>query len=129
MTELLHTDGLIRRLRRGAPLELEVERVRLPRFTEIREVDQKEYGHKGKEPFVIARSRTATWALWPITKRGPFDVKDADHFLKLVASVQAQYADKPVKGYVITMGPVAIESREKLAAGGHIVSAVLEKSA
>ncbi len=128
MNELLQADGLIRRLRRGAPLELEVERVRLPRFTEIREVDQKEFGHKGKEPIVIARSRTATWALWPIAKRGTFELKDADHFLKIVASVQAQYADKPVKGYVITLGPVATESREKLAAGGHVVSAVVEKS-
>jgi hypothetical protein len=97
VNELLQSDGLMRRLRRGAPLELEAERVRLPRFTEIREFEQKEFGQKGKEPIVVARSRTATWALWPIAKKSPFEVRDAERFLSLVASV-----------------------------GGHVVSNVLE---
>jgi hypothetical protein len=115
----------MRRLRRGAPLELDVERVRLPRFTEIREVDQKEFGQKGKEPIVVARSRTATWALWPVAKRSAFEVRDAEHFLKLVASVQAQHPEKPVKGYVLTMGPISDDSRARLAAGGHVVSTIV----
>lgn len=125
MNELLQSDGLMRRLRRGAPLELEVERVRLPRFTEIREFEQAEFGHKGREPIVVAKSRTATWALWPIAKRSAFEVRDADHFLKLVASVQAQNPDKPVKGYVLTVGPISDDSRAKLATGGHVVSTVV----
>jgi hypothetical protein len=114
----------MRRLRKGAPLELEAERVRLPRFTEIREFDPKELGQKGREPIVVAKSRTATWALWPIAKRGTFEVRDADQFLRVVASVQAQHPEKPVKGYVLTMGPIAEDSRAKLAAGGHVVSTV-----
>jgi hypothetical protein len=114
----------MRRLRKGAPLELAAERVRLPRFTEIREIELRELGHKGKEPVVVAKSRTATWALWPIAKRSAFEVRDADQFLKVVASVQAQHPDKPVKGYVLTMGPITEDSRAKLAAGGHIVSTV-----
>jgi hypothetical protein len=129
VNELLQSDGLMRRLRRGAPLELDVERVRLPRFTEIREVDQKEFGHKGKEPLVVARSRTATWALWPVAKRSAFEVRDAEHFLKLVASVQAQHPEKPVKGYVLTMGPISDDSRAKLAAGGHVVSTIVGATA
>ena len=124
MNELLQSDGLVRRLRKGAPLELEVERVRLPRFTEIREIDPKDLGQKGKEPIIVAKSRTATWALWSIAKRSAFEVRDADEFLKVVASVQAQCPDKPVKGYVLTLGPISPDSRAKLAAGGHVVSAV-----
>jgi hypothetical protein len=119
----------MRRLRRGAPLELEVERVRLPRFTEIREFEQAEFGQKGREPLVIAKSRTATWALWPIAKRSAFEVRDAEHFLKLVASVQAQHPEKPVKGYVLTVGPITDDSRARLAAGGHVVSTVVETGA
>jgi hypothetical protein len=119
----------MRRLRRGAPLELDVERVRLPRFTEIREIDQKEFGQKGKEPVVVARSRTATWALWPVAKRSTFEVRDAEHFLKLVASVQAQHPEKPVKGYVLTMGPISDDSRARLAAGGHVVSTIVGTTA
>jgi hypothetical protein len=126
VNELLQSDGLMRRLRRGAPLELEAERVRLPRFTDIREFEQREFGQKGKEPLVVARSRTATWALWPIAKKSAFEVRDADHFLKLVASVQAQHPEKPVKGYVLTVGPISDDSRAKLALGGHVVSTVVD---
>jgi hypothetical protein len=129
VNELLQSDGLMRRLRRGAPLDLDVERVRLPRFTEIRECEQQEFGHKGKEPLVVAKSRTATWALWPIAKRSVFEVRDAEHFLKLVASVQAQHPEKPVKGYVLTVGPISDDSRARLAAGGHVVSTVVSAEA
>ena len=123
VNELMHTDSLMEHLRKGAPLDLEAERVRLPRFTEIRECNPSEFGQKGKEPFVLARCRTATWAIVPVSKRTSFDHKDADAFLKLVQSVAEQNPGKPVKGYVITSGPIANDSKVKLAAAGHVVSA------
>jgi hypothetical protein len=129
VNELLQSDGLMRRLRQGAPLDLDVERVRLPRFTDIREIDQKDLGQKGKEPLIVARSRTATWALWPVAKRSSFEVRDAEHFLKIVASIQAQHPEKPVKGYVLTQGPISNDSRAKLAAGGHVVSTIVGATA
>lgn len=123
VNELMYTDSLMEHLRKGAPLDLEAERVRLPRFTEIRECSPAEFGQKGKEPFVLARCRTATWAIVPVSKRGSFDTKDADAFLKLVQSVADQNPGKPVKGYVITSGPIANDSKVKIAAAGHVVSA------
>ncbi len=55
MSELLQSEGLIRRLKKGAPILLHKETVRLPRFTEIKEVDQKDVGGKGKASAVHPR--------------------------------------------------------------------------
>jgi len=125
-SELLDTDGLIRRLKKGAPLRLEKETIRLPRFTEIREVDQSELGGKGKETLVIARARTATWALMPWPKRTAFGQKDAQAFLGMVAKIQEQNPQKPVKGYVLTSTAIKDEITSLLEAGGHLASAVAE---
>lgn len=124
-SELLDADGLIRRLKKGAPLLLEKETVRLPRFTEIREVDQSEIGGKGRETLVIARARTATWAMLPWGKKS-FAEKDAKAFLDLVATIQEQNPQKPVKGYVLTPGAVNDSVSSLLEAGGHLLSAVAE---
>ena len=125
-SELLDTDGLIRRLKKGAPLLLEKETVRLPRFTEIREVDQSEIGGKGRETLVIARARTATWALMPWTRKAPFGEKDANAFLEMVATLQEQNPQKPVKGYVLTSADVKEDIASLLAADGHLASQVAE---
>ncbi len=125
-SELLDTDGLIRRLKKGAPLLLEKETVRLPRFTEIREVEQSEIGGKGQETLVIARARTATWAMMPWKKKTSFGTKDAEAFLKMVAILQEQNPQKPVKGYVLTGGAINDAISSMLEAGGHLASAVAE---
>ena len=125
-SELLDADGLIRRLKKGAPLLLEKETVRLPRFTEIKEVDQSEVGGTGPETLVIARARTATWALMPWTRKAAFAAKDAQAFLEIVATLQGQNPQKPVKGYVLTPGAVKDEIASLLEPGGHLASAVAE---
>lgn len=126
MNDLLSSDGLIQRLKKGAPLMLERETVRLPRFTEIKEIDPRDLGAKGKDPLVLARARTATWALLPWPKKTGFTKKDAEAFMGMVEILQQQNPQKPVKGYVITSGPVKEEGAVLLEAGGHLASAVAE---
>lgn len=126
MSELLDSENLVRRLKKGAPLVLEKETVRLPRFTEIREIDQKDLGGKGKELIVLARSRTATWALLPWTKKAGFGAKDAKAFLDMVDIIQQQNPQKPVKGYVITAGPVKEDGAVILEKLGHLASCAAE---
>lgn len=125
-SDLLDPDGLIRRLKKGAPLVLAEETVRLPRFTEIREIDQRDIGGSGKDPLVVARSRTATWALMPWTRRASFGVKEAKSFLELMAALQQQSPQKPVKGYVLTSGSVKPETLDILRENGHLVSGIGE---
>lgn len=124
--ELMTTDGLIRRLKKGSPIVLEKETIRLPRFTEIREVEQKEIGGRGKENLVIARSRTATWAMMPWPRKAGFALKDAKSFMTLVEAIQQQNPHKPVKGYVLTTGPVKDDCAHLLAEEGHLASVVAE---
>ena len=88
--ELLHSEGLIRRLKKGSPIVLEKETIRLPRFTEIKEVDQQEVGGAGKDTLVVARSRTATWALLPWPKKGAFALKDAVQYLSKATAVDKE---------------------------------------
>lgn len=125
-SELLEADSLIRRLKKGAPLHLEKETVRLPRFTEIREVDQSEVGGRGKEPLVIARARTATWVLLPSRKKTGVTLKDARSFKKLLDALQEQNPQKPVKGYLLTSGAVKDEATRLLEPEGHLASTVAE---
>lgn len=127
MSELLQSEGLIRRLKKGAPILLHKETVRLPRFTEIKEVDQKDVGGKGKEPIVLARSRTATWALLPWMKKSGFDAKDAAAFLKMCDALQLQHPAKPVKGYVlVASGSVDDKGAALLEQKGHVASTLAE---
>lgn len=126
LSELLDPEGLIRRLKKGSPIVLEKETIRLPRFTEIREIEQSEIGGKGKETLVIARSRTATWAMLPWPKKGGFALKDAKAFVKLVEALQQQNPQKPVKGYVLTSGPVKDDGAALLSEGGHLASTIAE---
>lgn len=127
MSELLHSDGLIRRLKKGSPIVLQKETIRLPRFTEIKEVDQKDIGGKGKDALVLARSRTATWALLPWPKKSGFDLKDAQGFLKMVETLQLQNPQKPIKGYVlVATGPVEDKGAALLEEKGHLASTIAE---
>lgn len=127
MSELMNSDGLIRRLKKGAPIITKKETIRLPRFTEIKEVDQKEIGGRGKEPLVLARSRTATWALMPWSKKNGFDLKDAQAFMKMVEFLQQQNPQKPIKGYVlVAAGPVEDRGAALLEEKGHLASAIAE---
>ena len=126
MSELLDPDGLIRRLKRGAPLLLAAETVRLPRFTEIKEMSAADLGAPGTETFVVARSRTATWAMLPLAAKRRFSKKDAEAFLQVIEALQVQSPQKPVKGYVISQTPLAPEISQLFGPGGHVASAVAE---
>ncbi len=126
LSELLTTDGIIRRLKKGAPILLEKETIRLPRFTEIREIDQKDLGGKGKDPVVMAKSRTATWALLPWPKKAGFALKDAQAFMAMVGTLQTQNPQKPIKGYVLVDGPVEEKGAALLSEKGHLASTIVE---
>lgn len=127
LSELMNCEGLIRRLKKGAPILLQKETVRLPRFTDIKEVNQKEIGGKGKDPMVVARSRTATWALLPWSKKTGFDFKDAESFMKMCEALQQQNPAKPVKGYVLVgAGSVEDKGAVLLQQNGHLASALAE---
>src|SRR5262245_45205534 len=123
----MHSEGLIRRLKKGAPIVLHKETIRLPRFTEIKEVDQKDVGGKGKEPIVVARSRTATWALLPWLKKSGFDSKDAQAFIRMCDALQQQHPAKPGKGYVlVASGTVEDHGAALLEEKGHLASTIAE---
>ena len=126
MSELMHSEGLIRRLKKGSPILLEKETIRLPRFTEIKEVEPTDIGGKGKEPIVVARSRTATWALLPWPKKSGFNAKDADAFLKMVGVLQQQNPQKPIKGYVLVQGAVKDDGAALLEKQGHLARTIAE---
>ena len=79
---------------------------------------------KGKDPLLVCLSRTHTWAFWPLRSTAPFGDKDTDRFLKLVVAVQAKHPEKPIKGVVLTGGPVSADCRERLTKAGHVVSQV-----
>ena len=126
LSELMDSEGLIRRLKKGSPIVLEKETIRLPRFTEIKEVEPSDIGGKGKDPLVVARSRTATWALLPWPKKSGFSAKDAAGFLQMVGVLQQQNPQKPVKGYVLAQGPVKDDGAALLEKEGHLASTVAE---
>ncbi len=126
LSELMYSEGLIRRLKKGSPIVLEKETVRLPRFTEIKEIEPSDIGGKGKDPLVVARSRTATWALLPWPKKAGFNAKDADAFLNMVGVIQQQNPHKPVKGYVLAQGPVKDDGAALLEKQGHLASTIAE---
>jgi hypothetical protein len=124
--ELLSSDGLIRRLKKGSPILLEKETIRLPRFTEIREVESGDIGGSAGETIVLARSRTATWALLPWPKKTGFALKDAKGFLSMLGVLQQQNPAKPVKGYVLAFGPVKDDGAKLLEQEGHLASVIAE---
>jgi hypothetical protein len=126
LSELLTTDGIIRRLKKGAPIILQAETIRLPRFTEIREIEQKDLGGKGKDPVVMAKSRTATWALLPWPKKSGFAFKDAQTVAAMLGTLQAQNPQKPIKGYVLVEGLVEAKGAALLAEKGHLASTIAE---
>ena len=80
-------------------------------------------GGKGKDTLVIARSRTATWAMMPISRKAAFGKKDAEAFLQLVEELQRQSPQKPVKGYVLTAGTIKQERSDLLEQGGQLWNA------
>ena len=125
--ELLCSDGLIRRLKKGSPIVLEKETIRLPRFTEIKEIEPEDVGGEAPEPIVLARSRTATWALLPWPKKTGFALKDAKGFLSMLGVLQQQNPAKPVKGYVLAQGPVKDAGAKLLEKEGHLASMVAER--
>lgn len=124
--ELLSSDGLIRRLKKGAPIVLKKETIRLPRFTEIREIEPSEIGGTGREPLILARSRTATWALLPWPNKTGFALKDAKGFLSMLGVLQQQHPSRTIKGYVLASGPVKDDGAKLLEQEGHLASMVAE---
>ncbi|HGY92008.1 MAG TPA: hypothetical protein ENK43_12635 [Planctomycetes bacterium] len=119
MNQFLESRELVRRLKQGAPIEVDGEVVRLPRFAEIQEMDPEELGGKGDQDVIIAKARTATWCLWPLDRRSKFSKKDGECFLSMLDAVQENIPQKPVMGWVFTTGPVADESRKALEDKGH----------
>ena len=124
--ELLSSDGIIRRLKKGSPIVTEKETIHLPRFTEIWEIESGDVGRSAGETIVMARSRTATWALLPWPKKTGFALKDAKGFLSMLGVLQQQNPAKPVKGYVLTSGPVKDDGAKLLEQEGHLASVVAE---
>jgi hypothetical protein len=120
----LESRELIRRLKEGSPIEAEGDVVRLPRFTEIKEAEPEDFGVRAQDELIVAKARTATWCLWPINRRARFQAKDGDKFLKILDGVQEEHPDKPVKGWVLTTGPVCDETRSRLNESGHRINRI-----
>ncbi|MCA9319327.1 MAG: hypothetical protein KDB53_01265 [Planctomycetes bacterium] len=122
--QFLESRELIRRLKEGSPIEIDGDCVRLPRFAEIKETCPSDFGAKGNADLIVAKARTATWCLWPVDRKTKFSKKDGERFLAILDAVQESIPQKPVKGWVLTTGPVADDGRELLTAGGHRVDRV-----
>ncbi|MFT7616399.1 MAG: hypothetical protein ACI97A_000020 [Planctomycetota bacterium] len=120
----LDSRELIRRLKEGSPIEVEGDIVRLPRFSEIKEVIPVDFGAKGNQDLIVAKARTATWCLWPLERKAKFTAKDAEKFTAVLGALQEEIPAKPVKGWVLTTAPVAEEAREALNEGEHRINRV-----
>lgn len=124
MKTFLDSRELIRRLKEGSPIEIEGDVVRLPRFSEIREMMPADFGEKGKHELIIAKARTATWCLWPLDRKAKFSPKDGEKFVKILEAIAEEIPQKPVKGWVLTTAPVDDASRSLLNEAGHRVNRV-----
>jgi len=120
----LESRELIRRLKQGSPIEVEDDVVRLPRFAEIREAYPTDFGAKGNQELIVAKARTATWCLWPLDRKAKFSAKDGEKFLAILGAIHETVPQKPIKGWVLTTGPVDDSSRAALEAEGHRINRV-----
>ena len=124
MKRFLDSRELIRRLKDGTPIEIEGDVVRLPRFTEIRELQPIDFGAKGNQDLIVAKARTATWCLWPLDRKNRFGKKDGEKFLKILEALAEEYPQKPVRGWVLTTAPVDDACRTFLNEAGHRVNRI-----
>ena len=124
MKRFLESRELIRRLKQGSPIEIEDDVVRLPRFAEIREAYPSDFGAKGNQELIVAKARTATWCLWPLDRKARFTKKDGEKFLGILSAIQETIPQKPIKGWVLTTGPVADDARAALEAEEHRINRV-----
>lgn len=125
MQNLIDSRELIKKLKEGSPIEVEGETVRLPRFTEIKESLSSEFGITGGNfEVIVAKSRTATWCLWPLDRKSKFEIKDGERFFKVVDAVKNENPAKPVKGWVLTTAPVGEDTRDYMKNAGHQIHRV-----
>ena len=124
MKRFLDSRELIRRLKEGSPIEVEGDVVRLPRFTEIKELEPADFGARGNQELIVAKARTATWCLWPLDRKARFSARDGKKFVELLAAIGEAIPQKPVKGWVLTTAPVADDARELLNEADHRINRI-----
>ena len=124
MKRFLDSRELIRRLKEGSPIEIEGDVVRLPRFSEIKEMVPADFGAKGNQDLIVAKARTATWCLWPLERRAKFSAKEAEKFTAVLEALQEELPQKPVKGWVLTTAPVDDAARTALSEKEHRINRV-----
>lgn len=124
MKRFLDSRELIRRLKEGSPIEIEGDVVRLPRFSEIKEMVPADFGGKGNNELIVAKARTATWCLWPLERKAKFSVKEAEKFKLVLDALLEEIPAKPIKGWVLTTAPVDDEARAILGEGEHRINRV-----
>ena len=90
MKRFLDSRELIRRLKEGSPIEIEGDVVRLPRFSEIKEMVPADFGAKGNQELIIAKARTATWCLWPLERKARFTAKDGEKFVAVLEALKEE---------------------------------------
>ncbi|MEZ6196365.1 MAG: hypothetical protein R3F20_11665 [Planctomycetota bacterium] len=79
---------------------------------------------RASDELIVAKARTATWCLWPVNRRTKFQKRDGEKFLKILNGIQESHPEKPVKGWVLTTGPVCDETRNALNEGGHRINRI-----
>jgi hypothetical protein len=119
VNQFLESRELIRRLKKGFPVRLEDDEVRLPRFTETVEVDGEEYGVSGSMQLIVAQSRTATWCIWAANRKAKVGAKDGKRFMKVLEAVAERYPQRPVRGWLLTPAVIDDAVRSQLAEAGH----------
>ena len=124
MKRFLDSRELIRRLKEGSPIEVEGDVIRLPRFSEIKEVYPSDFGAKGNQDLIVAKARTATWCLWPLDRKAKFALKDSQKFMAILEALKEELPQKPVKGWVLTTAAVAEDARELLNGDEHRINQV-----
>ena len=119
MNQFLESRELIRRLKKGFPVRLEEDEVRLPRFTEIVETECDEYGVSGSMELIVALSRTATWCIWAANRKAKVGAADGKRFMKVLDAVAERYPQRPVRGWLLTPATIDASVRTQLAEAGH----------
>lgn len=124
MNDFLEPRELIRNLRRGTPIEIDGDTVRLPRFSDIREASTADLGAGCDHDIIVAHARTATWCLWPLDRRAKVESVDGEVFLDVIERLQRTQPEKPVKGWILTTAPVDDGIRGRFADEGHRISRI-----
>lgn len=119
MKQFLESRELIRRLKKGFPVRLEDDEVRLPRFTDVVETEGAEYGVSGSMELIICQSRTATWCVWAANRKAKVGSREGKRFMKVLAAVALQYPQRPVRGWLLTPAVIDDSVRALLTDAGH----------